>query len=157
MADDSQVTLRDINWREAFPFTNLFRGFRVAVHPSKLMLGLMLLLGLYIGGRVLDAVWSNNSKANYAEVLAYEQYRYQHDPAESFEAQRDLTRIHHITEYADRLQAAGVVSDREQAVDAARHGKYLSDLLSRQIDLRNQRDARDREGAKRASRRPTPM
>src|SRR5436305_493844 len=58
MADDSggQV-LRGINWREAFPFTHLFRTFRIAIHPSKLILALVALLLLYVGGRVLDGLW----------------------------------------------------------------------------------------------------
>ena len=56
MADDG-VTLREINWRQAFPFTHLFRAFRVAVHPSKIVLALMLLGGLWCGGLVLDAIW----------------------------------------------------------------------------------------------------
>ena len=56
MADEA-VTLRDINWREAFPFTHLFRAFRVAVHPSKLVIGLVLLACLWCGGLVLDAIW----------------------------------------------------------------------------------------------------
>ena len=43
MADEPQQ-IRGINWRETFPFTHLFRAFRVAVHPSKLMLGLIALL-----------------------------------------------------------------------------------------------------------------
>jgi hypothetical protein len=56
MADETQA-LRNINWREVFPFTNIFRTFRVAIHPSKLLLALALLLLLYAGGRLLDAVW----------------------------------------------------------------------------------------------------
>lgn len=56
MADETQA-LRNINWREVFPFTNIFRTFRVAIHPSKLLLALALLLLVYAGGRALDAVW----------------------------------------------------------------------------------------------------
>ncbi len=56
MADETQA-LRNINWREVFPFTNLFRTFRVAIHPSKLALAVAMLVLLYIGGRSLDAVW----------------------------------------------------------------------------------------------------
>src|SRR5688500_6222124 len=56
MADEAQ-TIRGINWRDAFPFTQLFKAFRVAVHPSKLVLALTALLLLYFGGRVLDGLW----------------------------------------------------------------------------------------------------
>ena len=56
MADEAQ-TIRSINWREVFPFTHLFRAFRIAVHPSKLLLALAALLLIYMGGRTLDGVW----------------------------------------------------------------------------------------------------
>src|ERR1700744_3685073 len=71
MADDP-LTLRRIEWREGFPFTNLFRAFRVAVHPSKLALGLLLLILLYVGGRVLDACWPRHSQAIWGEIEHYE-------------------------------------------------------------------------------------
>ena len=55
---DEAVSLRDINWRETFPFTHLFRAFRVAVHPSKLILALVALGFLWCGGLILDTLWS---------------------------------------------------------------------------------------------------
>src|SRR5688572_32788643 len=58
MADEAQ-TIRSINWREVFPFTNLFKAFRVAVHPSKLVLALAALLLIYFGGRILDGIWAD--------------------------------------------------------------------------------------------------
>jgi hypothetical protein len=58
MADEAQ-TIRNINWRDVFPFTNLFKAFRVAVHPSKLVLALTALLLIYFGGLVLDQLWPN--------------------------------------------------------------------------------------------------
>src|SRR5687768_4935926 len=62
MADEAQ-TIRSINWREVFPFTHLFRAFRIAVHPSKLLLALAALLLIYLGGRVLDGVWPERYRA----------------------------------------------------------------------------------------------
>src|SRR3954463_8653822 len=59
MADEVQ-TIRSINWREVFPFTNLFKAFRVAVHPSKLVLALAALLLIYTGGRILDGIWAKD-------------------------------------------------------------------------------------------------
>ena len=63
MADEPHV-LRGINWREAFPFTNIFRAFRIAIHPSKLMLALLALLVLYFGGRILDGIWLHEYRAD---------------------------------------------------------------------------------------------
>lgn len=62
MADEAQ-TISSINWREVFPFTHLFRAFRIAVHPSKLLLALAALLLIYAGGRLLDGVWVDKYKA----------------------------------------------------------------------------------------------
>jgi len=69
MADDG-VTLREINWREAFGFTNLFRGFRIAVHPSKLVLALIALACLWCGGLVLDVVWPRSYQVTPQERSA---------------------------------------------------------------------------------------
>jgi hypothetical protein len=71
MPDEGQI-IRGINWRQTFPFTNIFRGFRVAIHPSKLVLGLVLLLTVYFGGLILDAVWPDRSRAVPDEVDAYQ-------------------------------------------------------------------------------------
>src|SRR5688500_17799499 len=40
-ANYDPVSLRHIDWPVAFPFPTLFRGFRLAVHPRKLVLGLV--------------------------------------------------------------------------------------------------------------------
>lgn len=84
MADETHV-IRGINWRETFPFTQIFRAFRVAIHPSKLALAVAALLCIYVGGRVLDALWPVQHRAlpgkvradaaGPNEVEAYEAYR----------------------------------------------------------------------------------
>ncbi len=67
MADDARV-VQGIDWRRTFPFTHIFRSFRIAIHPSKLLLALLGLVLLYVGGRVLDGVWrhfAHESQAHY--------------------------------------------------------------------------------------------
>ncbi len=51
---NNRVTLESIHWREVFPFTHLFRAFRLAIQPNKLILALVAVLICYIGGRFLD-------------------------------------------------------------------------------------------------------
>jgi hypothetical protein len=63
MADESSHVIRGINWRETFPFTQIFRAFRVAIHPTKLILALVALLALYLGGRILDSLWPVQDRA----------------------------------------------------------------------------------------------
>src|ERR1700722_1441112 len=57
---DEAVSLRDINWRETFPFTHIFRAFRIAIHPSKLILALVALGCLWLGGSILDSLWNKS-------------------------------------------------------------------------------------------------
>src|SRR5688572_27212370 len=71
MADEAQ-TIRSINWREVFPFTHLFRAFRIAVHPSKLLLALAALLLIYLGGRVLDGLWPERYLVHSSDPIYYE-------------------------------------------------------------------------------------
>ncbi|HSZ56178.1 MAG TPA: hypothetical protein VK797_10990 [Tepidisphaeraceae bacterium] len=79
MADEA-VTLRDINWREAFPFTHLFRAFRVAVHPSKLVIALVALGCLWCGGLILDVVWrSQVTPDDRAQLWGIEAAPYSND------------------------------------------------------------------------------
>lgn len=68
MADEAQ-TIRSINWREVFPFTKLFTAFRVAVHPSKLMLALVALALIYFGGLSLDSVWPRSHLVAYGDTM----------------------------------------------------------------------------------------
>src|SRR5665213_1699993 len=67
---DEAVSLRDINWRETFPFTHLFRAFRISVHPSKLILALLAIAFLWCGGLVLDAMWAGQYRVTPAEIVA---------------------------------------------------------------------------------------
>jgi hypothetical protein len=93
MADEAQQ-IRTIHWREVFPFTHLFRAFRIAVHPSKLLLALAALLLVYLGGRALDAAWMNHYKAKPSEFGYFAGAR---RGADTFDA--DMARIARIADY----------------------------------------------------------
>jgi hypothetical protein len=71
MADQGPM-LQGVNWRQALPFTHIFRAFRVAVHPSKLLMGLALLLTIYVGGRGLDSLWPVKNRAVMGEATLFE-------------------------------------------------------------------------------------
>ena len=128
MADESQ-TIRGINWRETFPFTHLFRAFRIAVQPSKLMLGLIALLALYAGGRILDGIWPARHLAVPGEVSQYEQNVAAGGSSEQFEHDRWQQREQIETRYAQRLLEEKIVTDDNSARAAAVHGKYLGDKV----------------------------
>jgi hypothetical protein len=147
MADESHVTLRTVNWREALPFTQIFRAFRVAIHPSKLMLALAALLCLYLGGRVLDALWPVQSRAiprvdRGSEVEYFEKYRSEtgaEREAVGFADQRKVGRKHLEDQYAGALVQRGIVADPNLAAEAARKADRLSDLRDKIIKERDTR------------------
>src|SRR3954467_789983 len=89
MADSEPQVIRGIDWKSTFPFTQIFRSFRVAIHPSKLVLALLALLLIYMGGRTLDGIWSSNSLAVPNEMDIYLDTRADPTATQSFRERRD--------------------------------------------------------------------
>jgi hypothetical protein len=145
MADESQsnapIVLRSINWREVFPFTNIFRGFRIAVHPSKLVLGLLALLTLYIGGRALDWIWPWSSKVLPAEIMYFEKMSNETvEPSVDFseglkdEHKRARRKYAQILKQYEILDAK---ADAKAYEDAAESFSKRSEVASKIMWLRN--------------------
>ena len=135
---DEPLSIRGVHWRDALPFTHLFRAFRVAVHPSKIVLALAALLLSYAGGRVLDLVWPIGDRAVANEVQLYEAFA-AHPPAgRSFADVRRAARAQVESAYAARLLANQVVTDPAAAATAARTGDRLSDLKQHLLSRRAQ-------------------
>ncbi|MEM9418038.1 MAG: hypothetical protein AAGA25_03145 [Planctomycetota bacterium] len=52
-----RVRLEGVDFSTAFPTLRLFESFRMALQPSKILLGLLMLLLIYFGGVGLDFIW----------------------------------------------------------------------------------------------------
>jgi len=149
MADESHATVRTINWREALPFTQIFRAFRVAIHPSKLMLALAALLCLYLGGRVLDMMWPIRDRAipavraDPSELQAFERWRTgtasERVRSPSFARERDRGRKEIEDSYANALVSLGVQSDPKRAAEMASRGEGLGELRKKIEKARDDR------------------
>ena len=87
MAEESTV-VRDIDWKSTFPWVNIFRSFRIAIHPSKIILALLALLAVYLGGMFLDAIWPNKYSAVPGEMWIYEDSRTNLQPTQNFHSAR---------------------------------------------------------------------
>jgi len=59
LSPDRRVQVEAVDWRTLLPFTYLFRSFRMAIGPGKLLLALALLLGLFLSGELLDLIWGD--------------------------------------------------------------------------------------------------
>src|SRR4051812_17236048 len=141
MADESQQQyIRGIHWREAFPFTHLFRAFRISIHPSKLILGLVALLGLYTGGRILDGIWPARHLAVPDEVSLYDLSVRRGATSDVFIRERARIREGIEQSYASRLQQIpGAVKDRDEALNAAARAEKLKLIKD---DILKRREAR---------------
>ncbi len=129
MADEAQKhpstshgphVIRAIHWKEIFPFLHIFRAFRIAVHPSKLGLGLMALLLIYCGGRILDGLWPQKYQANYGEAAAYEEFsRTAGQKPGQFLSTIQADRTQNQATYAGLLVTAHIVPEAEKDAAAA--------------------------------------
>src|SRR5258706_5794588 len=160
MADESHV-IRGINWRETFPFTQIFRAFRVAIHPTKLILALVALLALYAGGRILDTMWPVQSRAVPAvaggvpataaemaadretpgaasEVVLYETFRSGSQYA-SFESLREKRRQGIEDAYVQQLRTLNIEPDEAKARGMAKSGSGLGAVKEKLLAQRKER------------------
>src|ERR1700733_2067891 len=106
MPDDSQL-VRGIDYKSTFPFTLIFKSFRIAIHPSKIVLALIALILIYIGGSVLDEIWPAGSLAVPNELEVYAASRMEPDSARAFVESRDAARQALLDDYKQELVAIG--------------------------------------------------
>src|SRR5436305_1439500 len=161
MPEDTHV-IRGINWRETFPFTNIFRSFRVAIHPSKLILALLALLLIYVGGRLMDGVTPAGWRGIPNEIDHYEQMRATPAGADAgdrrpmrnvtaretmaepdFKARREQARRSIQESYAQELldlkvqKSDGKPLTPDEATQASKKGDYLDEALTKLVSQRD--------------------
>lgn len=145
MADEQQ-TINRINWRAVFPFTHIFRSFRVAIHPSKLILALVGILLVYGAGRVLDLFWPGvpagevgqwvNTASSSAEPgKAMAEWRDSWRKRQQEELQRGVLAL--LSDVKDELKGKSAEDRRKVAEDWAKSGAAVGHIT---YFLRTQRD-----------------
>jgi hypothetical protein len=119
MAEDNQV-IRSIDWRGMFPFLGIFRGFRIAIHPSKLILALIALALVYGGGAAMDWVWPAEERAVPDELMQFESSRTGVDQDAYFNALRSaeiLEQEKHVKNLLDAIgKPDGTIADLEAKI-----------------------------------------
>jgi hypothetical protein len=120
---DQTTELRRINWSECFPFTQIFRTFKMTISPGKMALAMAALILTALSGGILDALWSSRCQPLEDEVNAYWQ-------VSGIDAWRDKTRESQVTILRSAYQsmakplpqnvAADLVSEPNKVIDKAR-------------------------------------
>ncbi len=146
MADEPHV-IRGINWRETFPWTNIFRGFRVAIHPSKLILALSAIVIIFVGGYILDSLWTAHSRAVPGELGLYEMSG---GGGEAFDTARTASRKSVESEYARLLVEYKIFDKPEDALKSAEAVEHRGDLKDKIVAARNDAIKAADEGKKKA-------
>ncbi|HRK31849.1 MAG TPA: hypothetical protein PLD59_12285 [Tepidisphaeraceae bacterium] len=108
---DNPVTVRGIDYKSVFPFTLIFRSFRVAVHPSKLILAVLAMILIYFSGSILDAIWP--SRAVPGEIAIYAASRGERNAGRLYHERVGEARREAQAEYERMLVATG--KSKEQA------------------------------------------
>jgi hypothetical protein len=97
---DDQNEVRRVNWTEVFSFTHIFKSFRMAIQPSKLILALAAILVLFVSGGIMGWIWELGGATVYPNEIqqhyrlsptAFEETREQFEenrPGEQFEENR---------------------------------------------------------------------
>ena len=125
MADEGQI-IRGIDWRQAFPFTHIFRSFRIAIHLSKLALGLALLLSVYFGGQIIDWAWPARARAVPGEVAEYQAIANGVDQS-TLGAWRDQVQKSIDENYAQTLIGYGIIAKSGTESPDAYHARVLEE------------------------------
>ena len=103
MADERNI-LRTISWAEVFSCSNIFKSFKMALHPSKIILALVALGLTLLLGSVMDSMWAGASDSN--RVRANEPWEYWTAESRTTflagnEKWREETRVKYV---ADKIQ-----------------------------------------------------
>ena len=64
MADD-RGEIRHVNWAELFSFTQIFKGFRLAIHPSKMVLAFAAIALTWLAAQGLQYAWKLSATHGY--------------------------------------------------------------------------------------------
>ena len=107
------ATVNSVNWASVLDFTHVFRGFRLAINPAKLILALLAIIAIYVAGRGFDALWGNQVYVDEIQGFATEQ-------PQMYDAQR-ASHLRIRTDQLDRMLA------NDLDVDTARREQLRND------------------------------
>jgi len=138
---NEQDELRRVNWNELFGFTHIFKGFRMAIHPSKMALALGAIVIVLVCGWVMDLLWG--AAGQYARDNEINNYAVR--SSQQFDDWKDKWLDSRAT------QAASLLAEAQQQrhtlakykARAVYSNKYLADAFDRQLSEYNKRKESD--------------
>ncbi len=92
------MQVQGVRWESVLEFTQLFRSFRLAINPAKIIMALIAIMLIYTAGRFFDVVWG-------PQVFVGEIESFQNDKSDSYSEQRHQKLETRRFWLADRLRA----------------------------------------------------
>ncbi len=81
-----RVRIEEVDWLAVLPWLRLFKSFRMAMHPYKLLTALLMVTLLFAGGKVMDAV--SGHPVPPGELQQYREHYYRITTKEQYDAWR---------------------------------------------------------------------
>lgn len=137
---EEQHEVRRIHWNEVFSWTEIFRGFRLAIDYTKLGLAVAAITLVLLAGWVMDNVWSVAGARVYPNEIA-DHFRL---PSSAFESNKETwqeTRINQAAGllYNIRLERPTLRSYLRLLQDKAPRSQYLLDAFREELSAANER------------------
>ena len=128
------VRVEAIDWSDVLPVSRLFGSFRLAIAPSHLLLALLMVVGVYLGGRAMDGlIWGERVYPGEIEFFAaadgetFDKWL----EAQERDVQRQLRQLVVAAPgRVDDLDALVESKDRFAAAAAAIHNQYEEAMAS---------------------------
>lgn len=95
-----EVKVTGIDYQGVFEFLHLFKGFRLAINPAKIVIGLLAILLIYCSGLAFDLAWG-------PQVYEQEVENYQNFSADGFRSLRERRSESRQQDLASALSTAG--------------------------------------------------
>ena len=143
--DSDRIRVDEVDWVALLPWLRLFRSFRMAIQPAKIVLALLLVLLVYLGGKAIDSVSTTQIRSDaierYASSSGQSGYGYESEgQSGTFDSDRSSLALEKLLKRNavgdEAIQAIVKSSDRfEQAKLAVhKHYVYLYDLNVKERD-----------------------
>jgi hypothetical protein len=126
-----RLRIEEIDWQSVLPALRIFESFRMAIHPPKLLVSLLLVVLLYVGGAVLDLMWGAPVHRGEIERYAtldgpdFDQWRLAQDVQTREDLRRLLVRVPGLSTPASTiLDSPNPFATATDAINAAFAGEY---------------------------------
>jgi hypothetical protein len=150
------VTVNQVRWANIFEFTHLFRSFKMATNPAKLIIALVAIMVMYGTGRLFDTIWGPQAGEgeieNYQRMDATEFDNWQRNDALGF-GNRVMGQLAlHPGEKTPTMEELEYLKKSPRSAYSTIKGNLIDEFHKRVEQIHKQREADEKDVADRIKR-----